>query len=69
MTTPPERLVAARTLRQAARAMFEDPVLDLSPRDAAWLHSDCFDAGLVAGAKYLLQRADRLECGESVVGE
>lgn len=57
-----QRAFAARTLRDAARAMFED--LDLAPRHQEWVDVDSYDAGLVTGAKYLLQRADRIEAGE-----
>ena len=56
------RTVAACTLRQAARSMFDDVDLDL--RDAPWVDTDSYDAGLIASAKFLLARADRLESGE-----
>lgn len=56
------RTVAACTLRQAARAMFD--TIDLDLREEPWVDTDSYDAGLIASAKYLLARADRLEAGE-----
>lgn len=64
---PVERLHAIKHLRGVARAMFEDVELGglaLDIRENEWVDQDSFDAGLVAAAKYILLRADRLEEGE-----
>lgn len=63
INNPVERAFAVRHLRAAARALFEDVDLDL--RDEEWVDSDSYDAGLVAAAKYLLQRADAIQANEA----
>lgn len=61
---PVERIHAIKHLRLAARLMFENESLGgiaLDLREQEWIDVDSFDAGLVAGAKFLLAVADRLE--------
>ncbi len=52
---------AAELLRATAREMFEDSELDLDLRDAPWVHTDSYDAGVIAVVKTLLAHADEYE--------
>lgn len=62
MKTPLTNVLFARAIRQACRSLFDD--VDLSTRTHEWVDRDSFDAGLVAAAHFLLQRADRFDTGE-----
>ena len=62
MNRDDERHVAAGYLRDAARDYFDH--VDLDQRAAVWVDTDSYDAGLLAGARYLLSRADQLETGQ-----
>lgn len=61
MNSRQEMIVVSSALRTAARCLFDDDDLDLSTRRDPWVHTDSYDAGLLAAAKYLLHTADCIE--------